>query len=72
MSLWHVFQVDKVVVPVETQIKDLLGQDEGAKQAESERVDLLVARAGRSDTEEQSQCKNMEEYAHDTVVDVGS
>ena len=52
VSLWHVIQVDKVVVPVETQIKDLLGQDEGAKQAESERVDLLIARAGRSDTEE--------------------
>ena len=71
VSLWHVFQVDKIVEPVETQIKDLLGQDKGAKQAESERVKLLIARAGCSDTEKQSQCKNMEEYAHDTVVDVG-
>ena len=71
VALWHVFQVDKIVVPVETQIKDLLSQDKGTKQAESERVKFLIARAGRSDTEKQSQCKNMEEYAHDTVVDVG-
>ena len=70
MSLWHFVQVDEIVVPVETQIIDLLGQDEGTEQAESERVESFVARARRSDTEQQTQCENMEEYAHDAVVDV--
>ena len=41
--LWHVFQIDEIVEPIEAQIKDLVHQDKGSKKAECKRVKMLIA-----------------------------
>ena len=70
VSFRHCIKVDEIIMPVESQIKDLLRQDKGTKQAEHKRVKVLVAGAGRDDTEKQNDGKYVEKYAHDAVVDM--
>ena len=70
VSFRHCIKVDEIIMPVESQIKDLLRQDKGTKQAEHKRVKVLVAGAGRDDTEDQNDGKDVEKYAHHAVVDM--
>lgn len=52
--LWHVFQIYEIVEPIKAQIKDLVHQDKGSKQAECKRVKMLSAAASTDHTEEQN------------------
>ena len=67
VALGHFVEVDEVVFLVQTQIVDLLRQNEDSKCTKHERVELFFTTGCPKDANEYKQCENMKEDARDTI-----